>query len=78
MKSTTKRYVLIAATFAVLTVSATGCYYQDRDRRAGYYDRYGRYHYYDRDDYRYDRYGRGYDRDGWRDRYGRYRYDRND
>jgi hypothetical protein len=78
VKFTTKRFVLIAAMFATLTVSITGCYYHDRDRREGYYDRNGSYHYYDRDDYRYDRYGRRYDRDDWRDRNERYRYDRND
>jgi hypothetical protein len=72
----TKRLVLIAVTLAI-TASVTGCYYHDRDRE-GYYDRAGRYHYYDRDDYRYDGYGRRSDRDDWRDQNERYRSDRND
>jgi hypothetical protein len=75
VKFLTQRFVLIAAIFAILTVSVTGCYYHDRDGREGYYDRSGRYHYYDRDDYRYDRRS---DRDVWRDQSERYRYDRND
>jgi hypothetical protein len=69
---------LLLAALALIMLSTTACTYYDTDyRRDGYrYDRYGRY--YDRDDYR-DRYSR-YDRDErWRDRRDRDDYwrDRN-